>query len=161
LSGAGGTARFSGSRTGRWSGGSGNGGNWHGGGGHGHGHHGHGHGYYYSGFYPYWYGGFYPYWYDYPYYGASLYYDGYYNGGYGYEDGRVYNGRVANEEGGSGHSIVSSVQEQLAQNGFYHGPIDGVIGNQTRNAIRQYERRNGLPEDGRIDNDLLNSLGVR
>ncbi len=106
-------------------------------------------GYYYG--YPYW--GFYPYaWgYGYPYYGASFYYDG-----YGYNDGRVYEGRAV----GSAGSVVADVQQELARAGYYRGSIDGVIGTQTRNAIRAYERRNGLRVDGRIDSELLDSMGL-
>jgi Putative peptidoglycan binding domain len=129
--------------------------NWNHGGNHwGHGGH-HGHhwrsGIYFGGFgYPY-YDGFYPYGgYGYPYYGSTAYYNGYY-------DGRVYNGRLADSSGGS---VVADVQQELARSGYYRGAIDGVIGSQTRGAIRAYERRNGLRVDGRIDSELLDSLGV-
>lgn len=88
----------------------------------------------------------------YPYYGASA--DLYYNG---YGNGRVYDGRYANSGGGS---VVANVQQELARAGYYQGAIDGVIGNQTRSAIRAYERRNGLRMDGRIDSELLESMGV-
>jgi hypothetical protein len=150
--------------SGNWNRGSGNwnrgSGNWNRGGrwsGRHHGHHG-GHfrsRIFFTGFYPYGYG-FYPYdWgYGYPYYGTSLYYDGY---GYGYGDGRVYDGRYANSGRGS---VVANVQQELARAGYYRGAIDGVIGNQTRNAIRAYERRNGLRVDGRLDDELLQSMGL-
>ena len=52
------------------------------------------------------------------------------------------------------------MQEQLAQAGYYQGAIDGVIGNGTRNAIRSYEEANGLPVDGRLDTELLRSMGL-
>ncbi|MFL6541005.1 MAG: peptidoglycan-binding protein, partial [Chthoniobacterales bacterium] len=104
-----------------------------------------------SGFYPYW---GYPYgwgWYGYgyPYYygvSANLYYDD--EGYYGDKRGR----RSGN--------VVTAVQERLANDGYYHGSIDGVIGSGTRRAIRAFEHRNGLPVDGRIDPELLNRMGV-
>ena len=52
------------------------------------------------------------------------------------------------------------MQEQLAQAGYYQGAIDGVIGNGTRNAIRAYEEANGLPVDGRLDREMLRSMGL-
>lgn len=131
---------------GGWNHGTGN--HWNGGGHHWHHHHFHG------GFgYPYGYG-FYPYgWgYGFPYYGASA---ALYNNGY--NDGRVYNGRAAGSGGGS---VVAEVQQELARVGYYRGAVDGVIGDRTRSAIRAYERRKGLRVDGRIDDELLDSLGL-
>jgi hypothetical protein len=106
--------------------------------------------YYYSSFYPYGFG--YPYGgYGYPYYGASaqLYYYGTPRSRYAYEG-----------QGGGGNLVVS-VQQQLAEAGYYRGGIDGVIGDGTRRAIRAYERANGLPVDGRIDENLLEQMGLR
>ncbi len=73
--------------------------------------------------YPYGYGYGYPYGYgyDYNYYGDSAYGNGY---------GNRYRGQ----------STVVEVQRQLAQAGFYRGSIDGIMGPQTRRAIRAYER---------------------
>ena len=70
--------------------------------------------------------------------------------------GAVYEGRAVDNGGGS---VVTDVQQELARAGYYRGTIDGVIGTQTRNAIRAYERRNGLRVDGRIDSDLLATMG--
>jgi peptidoglycan hydrolase-like protein with peptidoglycan-binding domain len=55
--------------------------------------------------------------------------------------------------------MAARVQRQLADAGYYHGAIDGVVGDGTRRAIRNYERDNGLPVDGEIDNQLLATLG--
>jgi peptidoglycan hydrolase-like protein with peptidoglycan-binding domain len=52
------------------------------------------------------------------------------------------------------------VQRRLARAGYYHGAIDGVIGNRTRSAIRAYEQSHGLIVDGRIDRRLLATLGI-
>ena len=142
-----GRGNWSGSR-GSWSGSrgnwSGNRGSWN------HGHHGgnhHGHYRGGRGFYPYyaydpfywdWYG--YGYGYGYPYYtSAAYYYDGY---------------------PAQGGSVAVAVQEELARAGYYHGAIDGILGDGSRRAIRAYERANGLPVDGRIDGDLLATMGL-
>ena len=89
--------------------------------------------------------------YGYPYFGASaaLYYYGYHP----QPRARVYTPRA-------GESVVAEVQRALARNGYYRGAVDGVIGNGTRNAIRAYERANGLRVDGRIDGELLRSMRI-
>jgi hypothetical protein len=80
---------------------------------------GYGYGYPYG--YGYGYGYPYGYGYDYNYYGDSAYGNGY---------GNRYRGQ----------STVVEVQRQLAQAGYYRGSIDGIMGPQTRRAIRAYER---------------------
>ena len=58
--------------------------------------------------------------------------------------------------------IMSSceVQQRLARAGYYHGVIDGVAGRRTRAAIARWESSHGMYADGRIDRELLRSLGV-
>src|SRR5438477_551761 len=41
------------------------------------------------------------------------------------------------------HSRVAELQRRLAHAGYYHGSVDGVLGPQTRRAIRAYERDHG------------------
>lgn len=90
----------------------------------------------------------YPFGYGYPYYG---YYP------YGYSAGPrevIYRSVTADR------AIVINVQRRLARNGYYHGAIDGVIGQGTRSAIRSYERAHGLRIDGQIDHRLLATMGL-
>jgi len=61
----------------------------------------------------------------------------------------------------SGGSVASRVQERLAQQGYYNGPIDGDIGPGSRNAIANYQADHGLPVTGHIDEPLLSSLGLQ
>jgi Putative peptidoglycan binding domain len=127
-------------------------GDWHGGGnwnGHGdwHGHWGHHHhDRFFFGFYPYWYPGWGWGYYDYgyPYYGD--YWDDYPD--YYYPSG----GRPASM------SLDTFVQDGLARRGYYSGQIDGVIGPQTRSAIREFQSDNNLPVTGRIDSQLVHAL---
>ena len=58
-------------------------------------------------------------------------------------------------------SIGSTVQERLAQQGYYNGPIDGDIGPGSRHAIANYQADHGLPVNGSIDEPLLVSLGLQ
>jgi hypothetical protein len=55
-------------------------------------------------------------------------------------------------------SVEYDVQGELARKGYYGGLIDGVVGSQTRAAIRTYQVDRGLPVTGRIDGALLRSL---
>jgi len=108
------------------------------------------------GYYPY---DYYGYGYGYPYgsdyYGGSAYGYGYGYGnqgygygdqGYGYTDqGYGYGGR------NRGGSSVVQLQRRLARAGYYHGAIDGIMGSETRRAIRAYERSHDQREYGMID----------
>jgi hypothetical protein len=62
--------------------------------------------------------------------------------------------------GTSSRSLVAEVQDALDDAGFDPGPVDGVIGARTRDAIADYQAAYGLPVTGRIDNALLRSLGI-
>jgi len=57
-------------------------------------------------------------------------------------------------------SLVKEVQQSLAQTRYYHGAVDGCIGPRTRSAIAQYQKDHDLPDSGRIDKSLLQSLGL-
>jgi hypothetical protein len=57
-------------------------------------------------------------------------------------------------------SLVADVQRQLAREGYDPGPIDGVMGGQTRAAIMAFQRDNGLMVTGRIDSRLLDQLDL-
>lgn len=43
---------------------------------------------------------------------------------------------------------VRYLQQQLRDKGFYFGPIDGVYGSQTQQAVRDFQAKVGLPVDG-------------
>ncbi len=106
--------------------------------------------FFFYGGYPYAYG-WYPYYWDSPYgYGYN-----YYPYSYGYS----YYGQPAH--GYTSDSVVQQVQSQLADEGYYRGAVDGVVGPQTRAAIRAYESRHRMPVDGAISNDLLSTMGLR
>lgn len=62
--------------------------------------------------------------------------------------------------GNGGGSVDVAVQQELANRGYYTGPIDGDVGPGTRNAIVRYQEDNGMVPTGAIDEDLLNSLQI-
>lgn len=135
-----------------------------------------------SGSYPYYSGYRYGYsGYGYPYYGysgysygpsisfgfGSPYYNGYYPYGYGYGyNSYPYNYNYGsysynNSYGYGNGSIVIAVQSRLARMGYYHGPVDGIMGPGTSFAIRAYERDHGLRVDGAISGPLARNMGIR
>jgi len=55
---------------------------------------------------------------------------------------------------------VKKVQESLRDKGYYKVPVDGIMGPQTRAAIRQYQQSENLPVTGRLDGETAGKLGV-
>ena len=53
---------------------------------------------------------------------------------------------------------IIKLQRSLNEKG-YSCPIDGVLGQSTKNALLQFQKDNNLPE-GRLDIDTLKTLGV-
>src|SRR6266487_3513941 len=56
--------------------------------------------------------------------------------------------------------VIANVQASLQQQGYYQGEVDGLLGPQTRSAIADYQRANGLAETAAIDQPTLESLGM-
>jgi hypothetical protein len=56
--------------------------------------------------------------------------------------------------------VVANVQTALQEQGYYQGDVDGVLGPQTRAAIADYQRVNGLTETAAIDQPTLQLLGM-
>ncbi len=55
---------------------------------------------------------------------------------------------------------TKKVQETLRDKGYYKGPVDGIMGHQTRMAIRQYQESEKLQVNGHLDGDTAAKLGV-
>ncbi len=53
-----------------------------------------------------------------------------------------------------------SVQRKLTQLGYYHGPIDGIAGSETEQAIRWFQSVDKLPVTGQIDSATLQALRI-
>jgi hypothetical protein len=94
----------------------------------------------------------YSYWPYRTYYSSPAYYDYGYAAPYSYYHHPAYHDYVS--------SLEADVQSELAQRGYYHGAIDGIIGPQSRDALRAFQYDAGLPETGRIDAATLVELGL-
>jgi hypothetical protein len=109
---------------------------------------------------PYYAGDYYPYDYstdvqpDYSTSPASAYQYGYYTGVQ-----PDYNNGAANAEAAP-DPTVEATQERLAQLGYYNGPVDGIFGPTTRDAVAKYQIDNQLDVTGSLSPDTLQSLGV-
>jgi peptidoglycan hydrolase-like protein with peptidoglycan-binding domain len=55
-------------------------------------------------------------------------------------------------------SQVEQAQQQLRTQGLYNGPIDGVLGGETTQAIRQYQQKHGLQQTATLDQNTMQSL---
>ena len=88
--------------------------------------------------FPFWGWWGYPYYYDYyPYgYSGGGYYGGY-NSGYNRNYGSSYGSEYENG------SNVTELQRKLADAGYYHGPIDGIMGSRTYYALKAYRHDHG------------------
>jgi hypothetical protein len=72
----------------------------------------------------------------------------------------VYDGPIYAYNGLSPDQVTVNVQEQLAAAGYYDGPIDGVLGPMTREAIANYQADNGLAITSAIDEPTLATMGL-
>jgi peptidoglycan hydrolase-like protein with peptidoglycan-binding domain len=63
------------------------------------------------------------------------------------------------QRGNSGPE-VRRLQESLRSQGFNPGPIDGEFGLQTEQAVRRFQRANGLMVDGVAGRETLTALGI-
>jgi len=72
----------------------------------------------------------------------------------------VYDGPIYAYNGLSPDQVTVNVQEQLAAAGYYDGPIDGLLGPMTREAIANYQADNGLAVTSAIDEPTLATMGL-
>src|SRR6266481_7126838 len=56
-------------------------------------------------------------------------------------------------------STVQAVQTELTQLGYYKGPVDGIFGPTTRDAVAKYQMDKQLEVTGSLSPDTLQSLG--
>lgn len=61
---------------------------------------------------------------------------------------------------GSSGSEVRLIQTALKERGYYQGAIDGIYGTNTKNAVLNFQRDNGLAADGIVGKDTMNALGI-
>jgi hypothetical protein len=58
------------------------------------------------------------------------------------------------------YPVEVAVQIELQREGYYRGPIDGIIGRGSQQAIAEFQADNGLRPTGLIDRELLRELDI-
>lgn len=61
---------------------------------------------------------------------------------------------------GSRGTQVKTMQTKLKNWGYYKGSVDGIFGKQTKEAVKLFQKRNGLKVDGIVGNQTLKALGM-
>lgn len=70
------------------------------------------------------------------------------------------NAQAATYRMGSSGSQVRTIQTKLKNWGYYTGEVDGIYGSQTAEAVRYFQRKNGLTADGVAGPATLRALGM-
>ncbi len=68
--------------------------------------------------------------------------------------------RAATYRQGSQGSAVRTIQTKLKRWGYYTGSVDGVYGRKTAEAVKYFQRQNGLTADGVCGERTLAALGM-
>jgi Putative peptidoglycan binding domain len=91
----------------------------------------------------------------------------YWDGGYwfpawGYDPAFtfVYDGPIYSYANLPPDQVVVNVQEELQDQGYYTGEIDGQLGSKTRDAIGAYQRDHGLEITAAVDEPTVQALGL-
>src|SRR5437667_6079825 len=95
--------------------------------------------------------------------GGWYYWDaGYWFPAWGYDSYAYYpyDGPIYAYNGLAPDQVIADVQAQLQRNGYYDGPIDGILGPMTRDAIAAFQADNGLEVTSTIDEPTLCTLGI-
>jgi len=61
---------------------------------------------------------------------------------------------------GSRGDDVTTLQKKLRNWGYYSGSVDGVFGAQTEEAVKYFQRKNGLTPDGIVGQATAKALGM-
>ena len=67
---------------------------------------------------------------------------------------------LAGAAAAAGTARVAAAQHALRERGVYAGPIDGVAGRQTADALRRFQTSAGLVPDGTLDPETQRALGL-
>lgn len=61
---------------------------------------------------------------------------------------------------GSRGNEVRQIQQKLKEWGYYKGSVDGIYGTETKNAVLQFQQKNGLAIDGIAGPATLRAIGI-
>ena len=61
---------------------------------------------------------------------------------------------------GSRGDLVTTLQKRLKTWGYYTGSVDGIFGSQTEQAVKYFQRKNGLAADGIVGPATAKAVGI-
>ncbi len=61
---------------------------------------------------------------------------------------------------GSRGNEVTQIQTKLKRWGYYNGNVDGIYGSKTVEAVKKFQRKNGLTADGIAGKNTLAAMGI-
>ncbi len=61
---------------------------------------------------------------------------------------------------GSSGNEVKQIQQKLKEWGYYKGNVDGIYGSKTQQAVRSFQKANGLKVDGIAGEKTLAAIGI-
>lgn len=61
---------------------------------------------------------------------------------------------------GEPRAEVKEVQQKLKSENLYKGNVDGIIGPETQQALKQFQKKNNLQQTGRLDDQTAQKLGI-
>lgn len=87
---------------------------------------------------------------------------GYWYPAWGYDPAAVYvyDGPIYSYDNLPPDEVIMSVQSELEFQGYYHGPIDGQLGPETRAAIADFQKDHELEVTSAVDEPTVNLLGL-
>ncbi len=62
--------------------------------------------------------------------------------------------------GSTEYEAVKTIQRKLKNWGYYTGCVDGLFGYNTEQAVKYFQRTNGLSADGKVGTETLKALGM-
>jgi hypothetical protein len=96
--------------------------------------------------------------------GGYYYWDsGYWYPAWGYDasyDSYPYDGPIYGFDGLNPDQVITDVQIQLQQEGYYTGPVSGILDQPTQAAIANYQRDHNLAITAVVDAATVMSLGL-
>lgn len=79
---------------------------------------------------------------------------------YKYYADKQNNTEVLSKVGSRGEE-VRQIQQKLKAKGYFNGSIDGIYGTITREAVKKFQKANGLDADGIAGPKTLSALGIK
>jgi peptidoglycan hydrolase-like protein with peptidoglycan-binding domain len=54
--------------------------------------------------------------------------------------------------------LIAAAQQHLKYSGLYNGSVDGKMGSETQQALRQFQQQHGLRQSGALDGRTMTAL---